>query len=48
MGGLVTSTALTLLVLPALYVALAPRSAASNGNGSVVEASRLAQADVAP
>jgi Cu/Ag efflux pump CusA len=28
MGGLVTSTALTLLVLPAIYVALARRPAA--------------------
>jgi cobalt-zinc-cadmium resistance protein CzcA len=35
MGGLVTSTALTLLVLPAIYLALASPGAASNGGGTV-------------
>jgi cobalt-zinc-cadmium resistance protein CzcA len=34
MGGLVTSTALTLLVLPAIYLALASRGATSSGGGT--------------
>jgi len=48
MGGLVTSTVLTLVVLPAIYLALANRKVASNGNGSVGGASRLAQSGVTP